>query len=257
VNEHKVEISPHPIYNIATPARYVWYDHNVSNRAQYSRSGRARTRRFDQRFNLEAKRAPPERKCLDYDGVGPRRGEGGKQRIPTSFLQFFVDRPAVRPNEISEGRIEGSDRWELNNARGFRKNWPLERLSTRDYRNLDAFARNCIGKPESALYVPYTEQVLNVKQDGGFHRISQKQRAWTGPHRHPSDQRSVFIIVSRTTIMTDCIDHRCKSTSRSREIMLDENTLSCRFCERRPLSAIEDRTTHRLSKGKGVSGCDE
>jgi hypothetical protein len=57
--------------------------------------------------------------------------------------------------------------------------------------------------------------------------------------------------------MTDRIDHRCKSTSRGREIMLDENTLSCRFCERRPLSAIEDRTTHRLSKGKGVTGCDE
>jgi hypothetical protein len=31
-----------------------------------------RSRSFDQRLNLEAKRAPPEWKCFDYDDMGPR-----------------------------------------------------------------------------------------------------------------------------------------------------------------------------------------
>jgi hypothetical protein len=151
VNEHEVKIGPHPIYDIATPARFVGCDYNVSNRTQHPRSRTARSRSFDQRLNLEAKRAPPEWKCFDYDGIGPRRDEGGKQRIPTSFLQFCVDRPAVRANEPFESRIERSDRWELNDAHGFRVNWLSKRFSTRDQRNLDAFARDRRGKPESSL----------------------------------------------------------------------------------------------------------
>jgi len=55
----------------------------------------------------------------------------------------------------------------------------------------------------------------------------------------------------------DRIDHRSKSASRGREIMLHENALPRSFCERRPLAGIDDGTTHRRSERKGVIRCDE
>jgi hypothetical protein len=78
-------------------------------------------------------------------------------------LQFFVNRLAVRTNELLEGRIAGSDRRELNNVRRSRANWRSGGFSTRDEGDLDAFARDGIGKSQSALHVADAEQVLYVK----------------------------------------------------------------------------------------------
>jgi hypothetical protein len=129
VNEHEIEIGPNPIDDFSKAARFVRHDYDVPHRAQDPWSRAARSCRFDQRFYFEPERTPPERKRFDYDDVRPRHGEGGKEGVPTNFLQILVDRLAVRTNETLEGCIAGPDRRELNNTDGFRTNGPCERLS--------------------------------------------------------------------------------------------------------------------------------
>jgi hypothetical protein len=93
---------------------------------------------------------------------------------------------ATRTDEFFEARVAGSNRRKLDDARGLHTNGSRGRFSAGDQGNRDAFARNRLREPESALHVPDAEQVLYVKQDRAAHKISRIELRWSAGVRTPA-----------------------------------------------------------------------
>src|SRR5439155_12086593 len=124
VDEHEIEIVPHPVDDIAAARWVVGHNHNVAERTEYPGPRTACSSRFEQRFELKAERPPPERKGFDHDSIGPCRIECSKQRLSPAFLEFLVDQLAPRTDELFKARVASTDGRELNKALGPRRNGP-------------------------------------------------------------------------------------------------------------------------------------
>jgi hypothetical protein len=163
VNQHAIKIRADLSNDLATPLLILRCDHDISKRTEHQRLRTVRSRHANQRIELKAKRTTAERERFDEYSIGRCYCEGREKGRAPLISQRFVNRPAIRIDELSESGVMGLDRRKLDNALGRLAEELSKRLSSGDKGHPDPLLSQCVHDPQCAAHVADAEQVLNIE----------------------------------------------------------------------------------------------
>jgi len=146
--------------------------------------------RFEQRHELEAQRAAPERECLEQHGVGRGCLEGREQQPPAPLAIGLVDRHELAVAQRREARVGHADRRELDDANTAR-NAATDRRAAAHQMHVEAAVGERFGDQPRPHQVADAQQMLDVDEDGQRWAATARTRRAGCPTR--SATRSVMM----------------------------------------------------------------
>ena len=127
--------------------------------------GRVASMRSSSGIELEAQRAPAERKRLEDDGVGRHRVVGREQQVAPRLPVRVVDRNVVAVAQRHEARVRDADRRQLHDAHAAR-HAPADRHAAAHEVHVETRVGQRLGDEAGAHQVADAQQMLDIDHDG-------------------------------------------------------------------------------------------